>query len=93
VIKTTLNYTSSDPHEFPNTEAFTVCENSDFSTRDLMQYGIKTKENHGLSYVQTGQGVFVTLFSSNDMLGQTMVIHPSQVLFFLIFPVCLFITF
>jgi len=74
-----VNLYGADWHQFKDTDVVVICKDADFHVEDLNKYALSdSSASKGLSYVETGAGVYVTLHSSDDLTGQSHVIHPEQ---------------
>lgn len=66
---------------YPNTRAVVICDTMTFGFEEAQINDIgfaHDSQNHGISYVETGPGAYVTLYTGNDYQGDSLVIGPSQ---------------
>jgi len=74
-----FNILGSDYHLFPHTDAVVICKPISFETADLIKFGLgKGSVNHGVSYIETGPSVYVTLYTNNDLTGSAYHIDPKS---------------
>lgn len=76
-----VNLYGSDWAMYPNTRAVVICNEmtSGFMEAQIDNIGFsKDSENHGISYVETGSGATVTLYTQNDYGGNSLVIDPDS---------------
>ena len=70
-----VNFYANDWRSVPDTAAHTVCADVDITAENIISHGFMGSPNHGISFVETGPGVVITLFSEIDLKGFSYVIH------------------
>jgi hypothetical protein len=76
-----VNLYGSDWEMFPNTRAVIICDEQTFgfSEAQINDIGFAQDDpNHGISYVETGDNAWVTLYTGNDYEGSSMIINPNK---------------
>lgn len=76
-----VNLYAGDPAVYPETDALVVCHNSKFQREEIGTF--KLSQNlqgidFGISYVETGQNIWVTLFDEDNFCGNSIVIPPAH---------------
>jgi hypothetical protein len=79
IKKNCANLYGGDPIQFPETEVIVVCNNKNLLYNQLSKFQLgHNSVSHGISYVETGANIWVTLFEENHYKGNTYVIPPKQ---------------
>jgi len=69
----------SDWHAFPETEALSICQNSQMTTSEIDDVGFAPWDpNHGITYIESGEGVSVTLFLGKDYTGDSHIVENGE---------------
>jgi len=76
-----VNLYGSDWAMYPNTRAVVICNEQvpGFLENQIDDIGFSHDgQNHGISYVETGDGASVTLYTANDYMGDSYLISQNQ---------------
>ena len=70
VVKGCVNIYGSDYRVFPDTDALVVCESNQMNTDTIDSYGFAPwDQNHGVTFIETGEKTSITLFLGKDFQG------------------------
>jgi hypothetical protein len=79
IKKGCANLYGSDYHQFPNTDALVICESLQLTSDKIDDFGFApTDPNHGITYIETGAGITVTLFLGKDFTGDSYTVDPNK---------------
>jgi len=76
-----VNLYGSDWAMYPNTRAVVICNEQvpGFMENQIDNIGFADdSENHGISYIETGNDASVTIYTANDYLGDSLLIGPNK---------------
>jgi len=74
-----VNLYGSNPIKFVNTDVLTICNTKALSTKEIDIFGFSPKSaNHGITYLETGKGAWLTLFTGKDFTDASFVIPPEN---------------
>jgi hypothetical protein len=74
-----VNIYGSNYLKFPETDALVICNTMGIDTATIDSYGFSpSSPNHGITYVETGENAWLTVFIGKDFTGASLVIPPKQ---------------
>ena len=67
-----INLYGSNPDERPDTLAYVLCKDDEFDSSAIRKVGFKPDgDNHGISYIETGNDASVVIYSEEDLDGES----------------------
>jgi len=74
-----VNLYGSNYIKFPETDALVICNTFEIDTATIDSYGFApTSPNHGITYLETGKGAWLTVFLGKDYTDASLVVPPEQ---------------